>query len=107
MTQKSLHFFEYDDDLAAVKEWVWDADRPTSRGALCAALKGSTTTQWFPWDIFHSRDESMRLVEHVLKSKLNDINVEVVKIKSALADLTLEQESATMNASQPPQPEKE
>lgn len=106
MTQ-SLHFFEYDDDLAAVKEWVWQEGMPTSRGALCAVLKGSATTQWFPWDIFHLRDESMRLIEHVLKSKLNDLDVEVVKIKSALALLTPGKESATMDASQPPQPEKE
>lgn len=102
MTQQSLHYFEYDDDLAAVREWVWHTDQPTSRGALQAVLKGSATTQWFPWDIFHSRGESMRLIEHVLKSKLNDLNVEVVKIKSALVSLTPERDSATMNASQSP-----
>lgn len=104
---KSLHFFEYDDDLAAVKEWVWQDGMSTSRGALCAGLKGSATTQWFPWDVFHLREESIRIIRCVLESKVHDVEVEVVKIKSALADLTLEQESATMDASQPPQPEKE
>lgn len=101
MTQ-SLHFFEYDDDLAAVKEWVWQDGMPTSRGALCAVLKGSATTQWFPWDIFHLRDESMRIIRCVLESKVHDLDVEALKIKSAIALLTPGQESATMDASQPP-----
>lgn len=100
--KQSLHFFEYDDDTATLKEWVWQDGMPTSRGALCAVLKGSATTMWFPWDIFHPREESMRLIRCVLELKVHDLDVEVVKIKSALADLTHEPESATMNASQPP-----
>jgi len=107
MTQQSLHFFEYDNDLASLKEWVWQDGMPTSRGALCAVLKGTAVTQWFPWDIFHMRDESVRLISHVLESKVHDLGVEVVKIKSALASLTPDPISATMDASQPPQPEKE
>lgn len=102
MTPQSLHFFEYDDDLASLKEWVWEDGMPTSRGALCAVLKGTATTQWFPWDIFHLRNESMRLIEHVLKSRLHDLDAEVVKIKSALADLTPDPKHATMDATQPP-----
>ncbi len=105
--KQSLHFFEYDDDTATLKEWVWQDGMPTGRGALCAVLKGSATTHWLPWDIFHLRDESMRLIRCVLELRLNDLDIEAVKIKSAISLLTPEQESATMDASQPPQPEKE
>lgn len=107
MSQQSLHFFEYDDDTATLKEWVWQDGMPTGRGNLNAVLKGTATTQWLPWDIFHIREESIRIIRYVLESRVQDLGNEALKIKSALSLLTPGQESATMDASQPPQHEKE